>query len=221
MYIIYMILFREENSMFYYINGAVAHLLPDKAVIDCSGVGYLLSVTRKTYDSLVNEGAIGPDGNPTGIVAKLYTYYHVREDAAELYGFYTENECTLFKMLISISGVGPKAALSILSTLSVDAFISAVASQDAKAIASAQGIGIKSAQKIILELKDKLAGWSFSYDGMELPDNEPTPDSDAVKEAINALTVLGYSRQEATKAVKNAKGTTVEDIIRSALSGLM
>ena len=207
--------------MFYYINGVVAHLLPDKAVIDCSGVGYLLSITRKTYDNLINEGAIGPDGNPTGIVEKLYTYYHVREDAADLYGFFTENECTLFKMLISISGVGPKAALSILSTLSVDAFISAVASQDAKAIASAQGIGIKSAQKIILELKDKLASWSFSYDGTELLDNDPVPDSDAVKEAINALAVLGYSRQEATRAVKNAKGTTVEDIIRSALSGLM
>lgn len=207
--------------MFYYMNGMVAYLDPDKAVIDCSGVGYLLSITRKTYDELVHEGAIGPDGNTTGVVAKLFTHYHVREDAAELYGFFTENECTLFKMLISISGVGPKAAISILSTLSVDAFINAVACQDAKAISAAQGIGLKSAQKIILELKDKLAGWDVSYDGFTAPEREPEADSDVIKEAVNALTVLGYTRQEATKAVKAAKGATLEDIIRSALSQLM
>ena len=207
--------------MFYYLNGTVAVLSPEKAVIDCGGVGYLLSITTKTYDALVSEGALKPDGNASEIVAKLFTYYHVREDAAELYGFYTENECTLFKMLISISGVGPKAALSILSTLSCDAFINAVVSQDAKAIASAQGIGIKSAQKIILELKDKLSSWSYAYDGTTLSGEESAPDSDIIKEAINALSVLGYSRQEATKAVKNAKGNTVEDVIRSALSNLM
>lgn len=214
-------IFRKDIDMFYYMNGVVAHLEPDKAVIDCGGVGYLLSITRKTYDSLVNEEVIGPDGNVTGVVAKLFTYYHVREDAAELYGFFTENECTLFKLLISISGVGPKAALSILSALTVEAFVAAVAAQDAKAISSAQGIGLKSAQKIILELKDKLAGWDVSYDNSTLPEKEPEASSDVIKEAINALAVLGYSRQEASKAVKAAKGTTVEDIIRSALSQLM
>ena len=207
--------------MFYYINGVVAHLEPDKAVIDCSGVGYLLSITRKTYDSLIDEGVIGPDGNVTGVIAKLFTYYHVREDAAELYGFFTESECALFKLLISISGVGPKAALSILSTLSVEAFVAAVVAQDAKAISSAQGIGLKSAQKIILELKDKLSSWEVSCDNAVIPEKEPEADSDVIKEAINALAVLGYTRQEATKAVKSAKGTSVEDIIRSALSQLM
>ena len=212
---------RKDPAMFYYMNGVVAHLDPDKAVIDCGGVGYLLSITRKTYDCLINEGVIGPDGNVTGIVAKLFTYYHVREDAAELYGFFTENECFLFKLLISISGVGPKAALSILSTLTVESFVAAVAAQDAKSISSAQGIGLKSAQKIILELKDKLAGWDVSYDSSAVPEKEPEADSDVIKEAINALAVLGYTRQEATKAVKAAHGTTVEDIIRSALSQLM
>lgn len=207
--------------MFYYLNGTATLLTPEKAVIDCGGVGYLLSITTKTYDALVNEGVLKPDGNASEIVVKLFTYYHVREDAQELYGFYTENECTIFKMLISISGIGPKAALSILSSLSVDAFISAVASQDAKSIASAQGIGLKSAQKIILELKDKLSSFSFTYDGSDRTDSETVPDTDVIKEAINALSVLGYSRQEATKAVKNAKGNTVEDIIRSALAGLM
>ena len=207
--------------MFYYINGVCAHLEPDKAVLDCSGVGYFLSITKKTYDSMVSEGCIGPDGNPTGVVIKLFTYYHVREDAAELYGFYSEKECALFKLLIGISGVGPKAALSILSALSVDSFIKAVISQDAKAISSAQGIGLKSAQKIILELKDKLSGWSVDDDSFTVPVKEPEADSDVQKEAINALTVLGYTRQEASKAVKAAKGATLEDIIRSALSQLM
>ena len=207
--------------MFYYINGVCALLDPDKAVIDCGGVGYLLSITKKTYDELTHDGCIGPDGNVTGLVTKLYTYYHVREDAQELFGFYTEKECSLFKLLIGISGVGPKAALSILSALSVDAFIRAVASQNAKAISAAQGIGLKSAQKIILELKDKLSGWSTEDDGFVMPAKEPEADSDVQKEAINALTVLGYTRAEAVKAVKSAKGTTLEDIIRSALSQLM
>lgn len=207
--------------MFYYINGACALLEPDRAVIDCGGVGYLLSITRKTYDSLVDLGCMGADGNSTGVSVMLYTYYHVREDAHELFGFFSEKECTLFKLLIGISGVGPKAALSILSALSVDAFIRAVIAQDAKAISSAQGIGLKSAQKIILELKDKLSGWNTGDDDFVIPAKEPEADSDVQKEAVNALTVLGYTRQEALKAVKNAKGSTLEDIIRSALSGLM
>lgn len=207
--------------MFYYLNGALAHLEPDKAVIDCSGVGYLLSITKKTYDLLASDGAFAPNGEMSGLAVKLFTYYHVREDAAELYGFYTENECSLFKMLISISGVGPKAALSILSALSVDDFIRAVVSQDARAISQAQGIGLKSAQKIILELKDKLSSWSVSESDFDTAAHEPVADNDEIKEAINALTVLGYTRAEATKAVKNAKGTSVEDLIRSALTQLM
>ena len=207
--------------MFYYINGSVALLEPDRAVLDCSGVGYLISITRKTYDALVRDGGIGPDGSATGVTAKLYTYYYMREDAVELYGFYSESECSIFKMLIGISGVGPKAAVSILSALSVDSFIRAVATQDAKAISSAQGIGLKSAQKIILELKDKLSSWDMSADDGFVMPAEQTADSDNAKEAINALTVLGYTRAEATNAVKAAKGSTLEEIIRSALNQLM
>lgn len=207
--------------MFYYINGVCAHLEPDKAVLDCGGVGYLLAITKKTYDELVNDGCIDAGGNATGVMAKLFTYYHVREDAHELFGFFSEKECELFKLLIGISGVGPKAALSILSALSVDAFIRAVISQDAKAISAAQGIGLKSAQKIILELKDKLSSWNVDDESFTVPEKEPEADSDIQKEAVNALTVLGYTRAEAVKAVKAAKGTTLEDIIRSALAGLM
>lgn len=206
--------------MYYYLNGALALLEPDRAVIDCAGVGYLVSITRKTYDSLSSGGAFRASGNTVGKTVKLFTHHLVREDAAELYGFYSEHERDLFKMLIAVSGVGPKAALAVLSTLSGDAFIAAVASQDAKAIATAPGVGLKSAQKIILELKDKLASWDTVSE--VLPgEGTPAASGDTVKEAVNALVVLGYSRAEAVTAVRKASGTTLEELIRSALATLM
>ena len=206
--------------MYYYLDGALALLEPDRAVIDCGGVGYLVSITRKTYDPLAAGGAFQASGSTVGKNAKLYTYYAVREDAAELYGFFTERERDLFKMLISISGVGPKAALAVLSVLSPDDFITAVASQDAKAISAAQGVGLKSAQKIILELKDKLTAWDMTEDPVANAD-VPSAGTDVFKEAVNALVVLGYSRQEAASAVRKASGATLEELIRSALSKLM
>ncbi len=206
--------------MYYYLNGALALLEPSKAVIDCGGVGYLVFITQKTYDSLAKSGALSASGESTGLMVKLLTHYVVREDAAELYGFYTENECSLFKMLIAISGVGPKAALAILSVLSPEALIMAVTAQDAKAIAKAQGIGLKTAQKIILELKDKLTSFNVSLDESFVPETEPD-DTDAVKEAISALVTLGYTRGEAQNAIRKATGTTVEELIRSALNKLM
>ena len=206
--------------MYYYLDGALALLEPDRAVIDCGGVGYLVSITRKTYDALAAGGAFQASGSTVGKNAKLYTYYAVREDAAELYGFFTERERDLFKMLISISGVGPKAALAVLSVLSPDDFITAVASQDAKAISAAQGVGLKSAQKIILELKDKLTAWDMTEDPVANAD-VPSAGTDVFKEAVNALVVLGYSRQEAASAVRKASGATLEELIRSALSKLM
>ena len=203
--------------MFYYLNGTVALLEADRAVIDCGGVGYLVSITRQTYNSLVSAGAYRPDGSTQG-AAKLYTYYHVREDAVELYGFYTERECDFFKMLIAISGVGPKAALAILSTLSTDDLMRAVLNNDAKAIAASPGIGLKSAQKVILELKDKLAKMPFDDDTADFAAaSGPAASGDVAGEAVNALTVLGYSRAEAAKAVAAASGTTLEAVIRSAL----
>ena len=199
--------------MYYYLNGFLALLEPDRAVVDCGGVGYLVSITRKTYDSLAAGGAFNASGNTVGNNVKLFTYYVVREDAAELYGFFSERERDLFKMLIGISGVGPKAALAVLSVLSPDDFITAVAAQDARAISAAQGVGLKSAQKIILELKDKLTDWG-------LPTEEMTATSDAPS-AVNALVVLGYSRQEAMGAIRKASGATLEELIRSALTKLM
>lgn len=207
--------------MYYYLNGILALLEPDRAVIDCSGVGYLVSITRKTYDSLAAGGAFNAAGNTLGKNAKLFTYYVVREDAAELYGFFSERERDLFKLLIGISGVGPKAALAVLSVLSPDAFVAAVASQDARAISAAQGVGLKSAQKIILELKDKLTDWGTVIEDASVGNDTPQAGNDMFKEAVNALVVLGYSRQEAMTAIRKASGTTLEELIRSALTKLM
>lgn len=207
--------------MYYYLNGILALLEPDRAVIDCGGVGYLVSITRKTYDSLAAGGAFNAAGNTLGKNAKLFTYYVVREDAAELYGFFSERERDLFKLLIGISGVGPKAALAVLSVLSPDAFVAAVASQDARAISAAQGVGLKSAQKIILELKDKLTDWGAVIEDASVGNDTPQAGNDMFKEAVNALVVLGYSRQEAMTAIRKASGTTLEELIRSALTKLM
>ena len=207
--------------MYYYLNGILALLEPDRSVIDCGGVGYLVSITRKTYDSLAAGGAFNAAGNTLGKNAKLFTYYVVREDAAELYGFFSERERDLFKLLIGISGVGPKAALAVLSVLSPDAFVAAVASQDARAISAAQGVGLKSAQKIILELKDKLTDWGTVIEDASVGNDTPQAGNDMFKEAVNALVVLGYSRQEAMTAIRKASGTTLEELIRSALTKLM
>ena len=124
-------------------------------------------------------------------------------------------------MLIGISGVGPKAALAVLSVLSPDAFVAAVASQDARAISAAQGVGLKSAQKIILELKDKLTDWGTVIEDASVGNDTPQAGNDMFKEAVNALVVLGYSRQEAMTAIRKASGTTLEELIRSALTKLM
>lgn len=207
--------------MYYYLNGFLALLEPDRAVVDCGGVGYLVSITRKTYDSLAAGGAFNASGNTVGNNVKLLTYYVVREDAAELYGFFSERERDLFKMLIGISGVGPKAALAVLSVLSPDDFITAVAAQDARAISAAQGVGLKSAQKIILELKDKLTDWGLPTEEMTATSDAPSAGNDMFKEAVNALVVLGYSRQESMGAIRKASGATLEELIRSALTKLM
>ena len=210
--------------MYYYLNGTLAHLSVNMAVIDCAGVGYLLTISGTTYDTLVKKGGLTASGEASGVKTKLYTYQAVREDAKELFGFYSMNECNLFKLLITVSGVGPKAAMAILSALSVESFISACAANDAKAISRANGVGLKTAQKIILELKDKVAkGFDMSGDVLDSisPAGNAYVPSSVTGEAIDALCVLGYTTAEATKAVKACNGNTVEDIIRQALALLM
>ena len=177
--------------MFYYVNGTVAETGPNLAVIDCGGGGYARATTNYTLSQLKK-----------GERAKLYTYLNVREDAMELFGFASQSELRSFKMLIGVSGVGPKAALSILSSTTPQQLAMAVITGDEKALIAAPGIGKKIAQRIILELKDKLAKEQGSFDagsGVSVP--LPVQNSKS-GEAAAALAVLGYGRQEIAAALK-------------------
>lgn len=199
--------------MFYYLNGTVTHIGPYLAVIDCGGVGYACRTTNYTISSLTK-----------GAQAKLYTYLHVREDIFELYGFSTEGELSSFQMLLGVSGVGPKAALAILSSNTPEGLAMAIVSENEKTLTCAPGIGKKIAQRIILELKDKLAkgqlttraGESFAGGVTVIPENKTS-------EASAALAVLGYSQPEITAALKglDVDQLSLEDIIKQALKRMM
>ena len=196
--------------MYDYFKGTLAFLRTDAAVVECGGVGYRLAVSASTHAKL--SPLLGRE-------ATLFAYLAVREDAMELYGFSDETERALFIHLLSVSGVGPKAALSVLSTLPADRLAVCVAAGDAKAIASAPGVGLKTAQKIILELKDKLAQEFAS--GEPLPDGVPSDGADDASDAVNALVVLGYSRAQALGALKGLDSALPLEIrIREALKKL-
>lgn len=206
--------------MFYYINGKLTHLDPAFAVIDANGIGYKLTISGTTHAAMPHRLTTQepPD-------VKLYTYMAVREDGIELFGFMTEDELSYFKLLITVSGVGPKAAISILSEMTPAKLAIAICSDDKKAISRANGIGPKTAARIILELKDKLKGQSFidtegSITAEELTTSTP---SGKKKDAEDALTVLGYSRNEAAAALRtiNTDELELDEIIRQALKKLM
>ncbi len=210
--------------MFYYISGKLAHLETGVAVIDAGGVGYKLTISGTTYDAMPPNRSVKEAPN-----VLLYTYMAVREDGIELFGFATETELASFKLLISVSGVGPKAAMSILSLLSPEKFALAVCTEDRKTIAKANGIGPKTAARIILELKDKLMKEHSADDLADLSTSASAtaPAASAARgkltEATDALIVLGYSRSEAANALKDIKIETMdlEGIIREALKKLM
>ena len=199
--------------MFYFLNGTVAHVAPYLAVIDCGGVGY---ACRTTNNTLARQ--------KKGEAAKLYTHLNVREDAMELYGFFTENELNCFRLLIGVSGVGPKAALSILSSSTPETLAMSIITGDEKALTVAPGIGKKIAQRVILELKDKLAkgqitpgGESYGGTGVTvIPENKSS-------EAAAALAVLGYSQAEISMALRgiDLDALSLEDIIKQALKKMM
>jgi Holliday junction DNA helicase RuvA len=190
--------------MIYSLNGIVRHVEPGFAVIDCGGVGFKCLTTANTLRKLPKMGE----------KVLLYTYLNVREDALDLFGFADERELGCFKLLISVSGVGPKAALSILSESTPEKFALYVASGDSKALTRAPGIGAKIAQRIILELKDKVSGEQAALGFSDIPASA----SGNVEEAVSALTMLGYSRSEASLAAAKVDGSlSVEDIIRQAL----
>ena len=200
--------------MFYYLDGTVAEILPYLAVIDCGGVGYACKTTNNTLASL-KKGQRG----------KLYTYLNVGEGIFELYGFATQNELNSFKLLISVSGVGPKAALAILSSGTPESLAMAIVTGDEKSLTAAPGIGKKIAQRVILELKDKLAGEdamgaSSGKGGAAIAAAVPHSKR---SEAQAALAVLGYGSAEIAAVLKDIDmdALPLEDIIRQALKKMM
>ncbi len=206
--------------MFYFICGELALLDQSFAVINAGGVGYRLTVSGTTYSALPhgNFGTKGPE-------VKLYTHLSVREDGIELFGFFTLEELNIFKLLISVSGVGPKAAISILTQLSPERVALAVCTEDKKQLSKAPGVGPKTAARIILELKDKLHSDNTvigtSVASTELAGN--TGAGSKLSEAIDALTVLGFNRAAALDALKSidTDKAELEDIIKEALKKLM
>ena len=207
--------------MFYYISGKLALLDPGIAVIDAGGVGYKMTISQTTYEAMPASRSVKEP--PT---VKLFTYMAVREDGIELFGFATETELSSFKLLISVSGVGPKAAISILSFLTPEKFALAVCTDDKKTISKASGIGPKTAARIILELKDKLMKEHTADDtsALSLPIAAPTGATRSkLSEATDALMVLGYSKAEALAAMKDidTEKTELEEIIRLSLKKLM
>ncbi|MBE6572014.1 MAG: Holliday junction branch migration protein RuvA [Ruminococcaceae bacterium] len=210
--------------MFYYLNGKLTLLRPDLAVIDCSGVGYQLLISATTHARLSAKHTILPDGKCDGKEQLLFTHFSVKEDSQELFGFFDEEERDIFRLLITVSGIGPKGALAILSALSPSEIAIACAADDAKAISKANGIGLKTAQKVIIELKDKIAKavTSTSYgDSVDIDTGEVLTSASAANDAISALVVLGYTKNDAAKAVKAAGNGTVEELIRKSLALLM
>lgn len=206
--------------MFYYISGALAYSTPNTAVIDAGGVGYKMTISQTTFEALPRS-IRGESVN-----AKLYTYMAVREDGIELFGFHSETELSSFKMLLSVSGVGPKAAISILSLLTPEKFALAVCTEDRKTISKASGIGPKTAARIILELKDKLMKQTDIDTTLAEGISQPTqslPASGKLSEAQDALMVLGYTRAEAQGALKSIDTASkdLETIIKLALKQLM
>lgn len=206
--------------MFYFISGKLAHLDASFAVVDAGGVGYKLTISQATYSQMPHHRSV--DEKPT---VTLYTHMAVREDGIELFGFATEEELDSFKLLITVSGVGPKAAISILSLLSPAKLALAICTDDKKTISKASGIGPKTAARIVLELKDKLKGHSFADADAEesISAFEDVSTSDKRADALSALTVLGYTRGEADAVLKkiDTSSLEVDDIIREALKKLM
>ncbi len=205
--------------MFYYISGKLASASPSIAVIDAGGIGYKLTISENTYNSL-------PPRHQEAPTVKLFTYMAVREDDVELFGFHSEAELSSFKMLLGVSGVGPKAAISILSLLTPEKFALAVCTEDRKTIAKASGIGPKTAARVILELKDKLMKETDLSTAVNdsIGTSAPIPtNSGKMSEAQDALMVLGYSRAEAQNVLKNidTQSMGLEEIIKKALKMLM
>ncbi len=198
--------------MFYYLEGVVAEIEPGLIVLDCNGVGYALNTTTNTIAAASR-----------GDRCRLYVTESVREDAFDLYGFYSKNERHFFELLISVSGIGPKAALSILSANTPEGLSLAIASGNEKALTVAPGIGKKIAQRVILELKDKIIkGEEFSSD-YPATSAAAVSDNSAVGDAVAALGVLGYNPSEIAQILKttDTASMSTEEIIKAVLKRMV
>ncbi len=202
--------------MISYVKGALAEKFEDSVVVEAGGIGYRIFVASSALSELPKIGEI----------VKIYTYFSVREDAMSLFGFLSRADLEMFRQLIGVNGIGPKSALGILSVLSPDALRLAVMSGDAKAISKAPGVGSKTAQRIILDLKDKVKAEDI-LNGFTEVSSAGNVDVSGVaevgKEAIEALTALGYSASESSSVVKKVTITetmTAEDVLKAALKHL-
>ena len=200
--------------MIAYLNGILAEIVEENIVIEVNGIGYNVRVPAGIAARLPQIGE----------AVKIYTYTSVREDAIGLYGFLSRDDLNMYRQLITVSGIGPKGGLSVLSAMSADELRMAVISQDAKAIAKAPGVGTKTAQRIILELKDKISleDTAMMREVNQVPQGSMlTGKSQAQTEAVEALTALGYSPSEALRAVKAVLQETpdldVEALLKAAL----
>lgn len=200
--------------MYEYISGRLANLEPTQAVIDCGGVGYLLEISLNTYEALRKAD---------GAQVKLYAHLVVREDAQQLFGFYDMAEREMFRLLVSISGVGNQTARVMLSSLTVDELRNAIQTQDVKKVQRVKGIGAKTAQRIVLELADKMGAMGV----VGATGVVGAPVNQARGEALTALTMLGFAKPAVEKLLmsqdwRRPDGTpmTVEDIIKEGLKRL-
>lgn len=201
--------------MIAYIKGEVVSIEEERIILEAGNMGYNIMMPSSSLDAQTL----------TGKEVKIYTHLHVREDAMQLYGFLTLDELKTFRLLLGVNGIGPKAALGILSGLTTDELRFAVLSDDVKTISKAPGIGKKTAQKLILELKDKMdLEEAFETKQTQIEENQrKVENKDAKKDAVEALTALGYSSTEALRAVRQVEATQdmdVEMILKLALKNM-
>lgn len=202
--------------MIAYIKGKVAEILEDRVILESGFMGYNLFMPMASAEAVLRRGD----------EVKLYTHLHVREDAMQLFGFLTKDDLHTFQLLLGVNGIGPKAALGILCGLTADELRFAVLSEDVKTISKAPGVGKKTAQKLILELKDKMdlqEAFDLKSQHVQEAQGDMADLSDARKEAVEALTALGYSGADALRAVKKVEMTPcmdVETLLKAALKNL-
>ena len=202
--------------MLSYIIGEVAEISADTVVVENNGIGFNIKTSAMTIDSLP----------PVGDMVRIYTYLHVREDAMQIFGFLSKDELEVFKLLLNVNGIGPKGALGILSAISTDDLRFAVLSDDVNLIKSCPGVGAKTAQKLTIELKDKLRLEDAFEMAVNNNNKKNTVQDNTVivmNEAVEALVSLGYSSKDAIAAVKkveNIQNKNSEQILKEALKGL-